>query len=214
MSAITIVIADSVDSCRDALQGFILENRPDYQLLHTASQAQEVLYTAKQYQPNLVIIDVDLPGMCSLQLCQEVFQHCPGTRIITRTTQDTAYHARRMLKAGALGILSKNACKAELRQCLHWVHEGNLYLPRECHHLHIGKFRNEEELGEFELKVLSKICLTKTLEQIPKELYTSLSRVRRAKETIKRLANTSDSIGIMRWACLQGYVSLKESWGL
>ena len=214
MPAITVIIADSVDSCRYALEGFIRENHHDYQLLHTAANAQEVLYASKQHQPHLIIIDVHLPGMCILQLCQQVLDHCPNSRIIVRATHDMAYHARRMLKEAAMGLVSKNAPNAELRHCLNWVHQGNLFIPPECQHLHIGKFRGEKEPDEFTLKVLLKLCLGRTLEQIVDELYASLSKVRWAKRTINRLAGASDSSEILRWAYLQGYISLKECWGL
>lgn len=214
MSATTIVIADSVDSCRDYLEGFILKNRTEYQLLHTAANALEALSAAKQFQPNLIIIDVGLPGMCSLELSQQLVQHCPNTRIIARASEDIPYHARRMVKAGARGILSKTACNDELKHCLNWVHQDNLHLPAECRHLHLSKFAQERELDDFKLEVLRKICLAKTLEQIKDELYACFSRVRRAKEYINTLAGTSDRDGIMRWAYLHGYVSLKECWGL
>jgi DNA-binding NarL/FixJ family response regulator len=193
---------------------FIRENHSEYQLPRTACQAQELLESTKQYQPNIIITDADLPGMCSLELCRRLPEHCPGTRIIVRCTDDMAWHARRMLRVGAMGILSKNACKAELRQCINWVHQGSLHLPKECRHLHIRKFKEERELGEFEMAVLLNLCLRKTLEQIKDELFASLSKVRRAKEHINRLANAHDSIGIMRWAWLQGYISLRECWGL
>lgn len=214
MSATTILIADSVDSCREHLEGFILKNRNDYQLLHTSTNAQETLFAAKQYQPNLVIIDVGLQGMCSLELSQQVFQHCPNTRIIARASEDIAYHGRRMVKAGVRGILSKHACNAELKYCLSWVHQGNIHLPAECRHMQLSKFAQERELDDFELSVLLNICLRKTLQQIRVELYACFSRVRRAKERIKVLAGTGDRDGILRWAWMQGYVSLKECWEL
>lgn len=135
MSAITIIIADSIDSCREHLENFILKNQPNYQLLYTATNAQEVLYASKQFQPHLIVIDVNLQGMCTAQLCREVLQNCAGTRIVARASEDIAYHARRMVGAGALGILSKHACNAELKYCLNWVHQGNPHLPAECRHL-------------------------------------------------------------------------------
>jgi DNA-binding NarL/FixJ family response regulator len=214
MSATTIVIADSIDSCRNALKGFLLDNPADYQLLHAAAGAQELIERAKQQPPQLIVTDVDLPGMCSLQVCQQLLQHCPHTRIIARAVEDIAYHGRRLVQAGVTGILSKHACNTELRHCLNWVHQGNLHLPKECRHLQLRKFTAERELCEFEVQVLWKVCLRRSLEQIVEELYASLSRVKRAKERINQLAGTHDSSGILRWACLQGYVSLKECWGL
>jgi DNA-binding NarL/FixJ family response regulator len=214
MSEISIVMADSIDSCRKALEGFLLDNPADYQLLHTACTAPEVIEAAKQLRPQLIIIDVDLSGMCSLQLCRELLQHSAGSRIIVRAADDIAYHCRRQVQAGARGILSKLAANAELRHCLNWVHDGNMHLPKECRHLQLRKFTDDKELDQFDRDVLLKVCLRKTLEQIVEELYTSLSRVKRAKERINALVGASDSVSILRWACLQGYVSLRECWGL
>jgi DNA-binding NarL/FixJ family response regulator len=214
MSAATIVIADSIDSCSNALKGFLLDNHAHYQLLHTAAHAQELIGVTRQQQPRLIVTDVDLPGMCSLQLCGQLVQQCPNSCIIIRAAEDIAYHARRMLQAGASGILSKHASNAELRHCLNWVHEGNLHLPKECRHLHLRKFTSQVELGQFEQDVLLRVCLRKSLDQIVEELYTSLSRVKRAKERINQLVGAHDGNSILRWAWLQGYVSLKECWSL
>lgn len=214
MSLTTIVIADSVDSCREHLEGFILKNRNDYQLLHTAANATETLYAARHHQPNLVVIDVDLQDMCYLQLSQQVLEHCPHTRLIVRAADDIAYHGRRSVRAGARGVLNKHACNAELKQCLSWVHQGNLHLPAECRHLQLSKFAQERELDDFELEVLLNICLRRTLEQIKVELYACLSRVRRAKDRINALAGTRDRDGILRWAYLHGYISLRVCWQL
>jgi len=207
-------MADSIDSLRKALEGFLLDNCADYQLLHTSCSANEIINAARQHQPQLIITDVDLPGRCSLQLCRELLQHSPGSHIIVRAADDIAYHGRRHIQAGARGILSKLATNAELRHCLNWVHEGNLHLPKECRHLQLRKFTDDKELDQFDRDVLLKICLRRTLEQIVEELYSSLSRVKRAKERINALVGASDSNSILRWACLHGYVSLKECWGL
>jgi DNA-binding NarL/FixJ family response regulator len=214
MSKITILAADSIDSCRYALESFILQNPNQFKLLYTAAHAQEVVEITKKHSPQIVVVDVDLPGMCSIELCQRLVQHSADSRIIVRASDDVVYHTRQVLKAGANGVLLRHAPQAEMVHCFNTVSQGHFHVPGQCRHLLRHKFDEGRELGHFEQQVLWHLCLRKTLEEIVEVLYASLSRVKRAKERINSLAGTHDSSGILKWAWLQGYVSLKECWGL
>lgn len=214
MDAITIIIADSTDFCRDALASFIRENPLEYHLLCTASHGPELIEKSKQLQPNLVITQPDLPGMCNLELCRQLQQHCANTRIIVRPATDIAYHARRLMVTNVKGVLPRDASNTEIRQCLYSVHGGGYHFDRRCSQLLGRKLREEKELNNFEKEVLDLLCRWKATEKIAAELFVSLSKVRRARERIYRQAGTSNPYDLLRWASMEGYISLHECWGV
>ena len=77
--------------------------------MREAAEGKEALGIARQYRPDLVILDLNLPGLGGLELIKRLRIDDPETRIPVLSMHDDAIFARRALQAGALGYISKNA---------------------------------------------------------------------------------------------------------
>ena len=105
------------------LQGFA-----DVQLVAEASNAEQALQLALQHAPDVVLMDLSLPGRTGLEALSDIRLRAPGTRVVMMTMHDDAAHVRDALDRGAVGFVVKDAAPQELELALRAAHAGQVFL--------------------------------------------------------------------------------------
>ena len=124
------VIADDHEMLRYGVR-HLLEDAPDFAVVGEAGDAAEALKLVLQHRPDLVLLDISMPGMSSFEAGRLIEEHCAGTRIVYLTMHEDKEYVQRALQSGASGYLLKDTPAPLLLRALREVHRGERSLsPR------------------------------------------------------------------------------------
>ena len=127
---IRCVIADDHEMLRYGVRR-LLEDTPDFTVVGEAGDAAEALKLALEYRPDLVLLDISMPGMSSFEAGRLIEEHCASTHIVYLTMHEDREYVRQALRSGASGYLLKDTPAPLLLGALREVHRGERSLsPR------------------------------------------------------------------------------------
>ena len=164
------------------------------------------LETARRYtrghRPDVLVLDLNMPGGSSLEGIPEIRAECPETQIVVLTMQNEPAYARHALGAGALGYVLKESAEAELVEAIRRAAAGDTYLnPR------LGARVAAEPppglpdgLSEREVEVLRMIALGHTNAEIAEQLYLSVRTVETHRAHIQKKLRLGSRSELVRYA--------------
>ena len=120
---ISVVLADDQALMRMGFR-MVLEAEEDINVVGEASDGTAALAQAKALHPDVILMDVRMPGMNGIEATERIAQECPGTRVLILTTFDLDEYAFAGLRAGASGFLLKDTRPAELAEAIRTVASG------------------------------------------------------------------------------------------
>lgn len=120
---IRCVIADDHELVRYGIRR-LLEDSPDFVVVAEAGDAAEALKLALEHRPDLVLLDIGMPGMSSFEAGRLIEEHCPGSRIVYLTMHEDKEYVQQALRSGASGYLLKDTPTPLLLRALRDVRRG------------------------------------------------------------------------------------------
>jgi len=120
---IRCVIADDHEMLRYGVRR-LLEDAPDFAVVGEAGDAAEALKLVLEHRPDLVLLDISMPGMSSFEAGRLIEEHCSGTRIVYLTMHEDREYVQQALRSGASGYLLKDTPAPLLLSALREVHGG------------------------------------------------------------------------------------------
>jgi len=127
---IRCVIVDDHEMLRYGVRR-LLEDAPDFAVVGEAGDAAEALKLVLEYRPDLVLLDISMPGMSSFEAGRLIEEHCTGTRIVYLTMHEDREYVQQALRSGASGYLLKDTPAPLLLRALREIHRGERSLsPR------------------------------------------------------------------------------------
>ena len=127
MTAIRVLIADDHAVLRAGL-GMLLRANRDMDVVGEAADGVDVVRKARALRPDVVLLDLSMPGPRSGSVIRSVLRACPTTRVLILTMHDDAAYLRAALSAGAAGYLVKRAADSELLSAIRAVHAGRTFV--------------------------------------------------------------------------------------
>lgn len=109
----------------------LLQNEKDIEWMGHASNADSCMAFLKNQQPDVILMDINMPGKSGIDLCKEVKEKYPGTFVIGLSTFNQQSFIHKMMENGASGYVLKNATQAELMDAITTVAKGRTYLSDE-----------------------------------------------------------------------------------
>jgi len=139
---IRCVIADDHEMLRYGVRR-LLEDAPDFAVVGEAGDAAEALKLVLEHRPDLVLLDISMPGMSSFEAGRLIEEHCTGTRIVYLTMHEDKEYVQQALRSGASGYLVKDTPAPHLLQALREVHRGERSLSPQIQ----AKLRDDKKLA-------------------------------------------------------------------
>ena len=127
MEPIRVLIVDDHGVMRAGLQAMI-GAQPDLLVVGNAASADEALAAAPSLRPDVIVLDVEMPGRDGIEALPVLRQACPGARVLMLTMHDDAALVRRALAAGASGFVVKEALGDDLLAAIRTVWQGRSYI--------------------------------------------------------------------------------------
>jgi two-component system, NarL family, response regulator NreC len=204
----SILIADDHAVMRSGLR-MLLEAEPDLEVIAEAGDVGETIRRLKAYKPDVLLLDLHMPGGPSLQAMPEMREASPATRVVVLTMQNSVGYVREALRAGALGYVTKEAADAELVEAVRLAANEQPYLhPRLGARLATEPEADgpPDDLSEREAEVLRLIALGHTNAEIASQLFLSIRTVESHRAHIQQKLRLSTRAQLVRYALEHGLV--------
>lgn len=131
VTPIRVLIVDDHDMVRSGLEVF-LETCDDLELIGEASNGEQAIHLSTELQPDVVLMDLLMPGMDGVTATRTILKSCPNTKIIALTSFKEKELVHEALQAGAIGYLLKNVSIDELAKAIRAAHSGRSVLAPEA----------------------------------------------------------------------------------
>jgi two-component system response regulator NreC len=204
----SILIADDHAVMRSGLR-MLLEAEPDLEVVAEAGDVGETIRRLKAYKPDILLLDLHMPGGPSLQAMPEMREASPATRVVVLTMQNSVGYVREALRAGALGYVTKEAADAELVEAVRLAANEQPYLhPRLGARLATEPEQDgpPDDLSEREAEVLRLIALGHTNAEIASQLFLSIRTVESHRAHVQQKLRLSTRAQLVRYALEHGLV--------
>jgi two-component system response regulator NreC len=203
---ISIVLADDHTVVRRALR-MLLEEEPGFEVVAEAEDADGAIRYLRGHKPDVLILDLNMPGSPSLEAIPAMREASPATKIVVLTMQKEPAFARQALQHGVLGYVLKEAASDELVQAVRRAAAGETYLqPALGAKLAAEPENAATDLSERETDVLRLIALGHTNAEIAEKLYISVRTVETHRAHIQQKLGVSSRAELVRCALSRGLV--------
>jgi DNA-binding NarL/FixJ family response regulator len=213
---IRILVVDDHAVVREGLR-YVLSQDPGLAVVAEAAEAGEAVRRVGAEQPDVVILDISMPGTSGLEILDELHAAAPGTRILMLSVHDDEEYVLRSVRAGAQGYLRKDSSPAELRRAIRLLHEGGTYFSEPVARQLASALRNEQQtlqqrdlvaqLSAREREVLVEIARGATSKEIAQQLGISPRTVESHREAVARKLGVRGVAALTRIAIDEGLVS-------
>lgn len=185
MDIIRVLLIDDHQVVREGLRR-MLELESDLQVVGEAADAREALDMVVSLIPEVVLMDIKMPGVDGIELTRRVKEAQPACNIIMLTLYDE--YLVQAIEAGAAGYLLKDIKREELVRAIRVVHEGRSPLSLSTSRSHLANlvapFEDQQLLSKRELDILRLIANGVTNKQIAEQLFLSEATVKRGVRLI------------------------------
>lgn len=202
MNKISLFIVDDHFMVIEGLRS-LLQHEPHIELSGHASGALECLRFIKDKQPDIILMDINMPERSGVDLCREIKNQYPGIFILGLSTFNQFSYIDSMMEQGASGYLLKNATREELVEAIHTAMKGKLYLSHEAARTLKNAADTIKEvplMTRREKEILRLIAEGYTNPQIAEKLFLSLSTVDSHRKNLMRKLNLKNTALLIRWA--------------
>jgi two-component system, NarL family, response regulator NreC len=199
--SIGIVIADDHAVVRRGLKQ-LLGAEPDFEVLAEAGDIEDARRFVRGHHPQVLVLDLNLPGGSSLKHIPAIRDESPDTQIVVLTMQNEPAYAREALGAGALGYVLKEAAETELVEAVRRAAVGDTYLnPRLGARVAAEPPPGPPDgLSEREVDVLRMISLGHTNAEIAEQLFLSVRTVETHRAHIQQKLRLGSRAELVRYA--------------
>ena len=208
MTKINILLVDDHSVVRMGFK-MLIENEPDMTVISEAESGEQGIAAFKEHKPNVIIMDITMPGMGGLDAIERIIAFDKKAKILVLSAHEDSVHPKRSLSAGALGYLTKRSAAEELIKAIRSVNSGKKYLePNIAQQMAITQLSGEnnpvEVLSDREFEVFIALAKGKNTNEIADTMCLSPRTVGTHLYNIKQKLNANNSAEIALIAIRSG----------
>jgi two-component system NarL family response regulator len=203
---ITVLSVDDHELVRKGIAA-ILATEPDMTLIAEARTGEEAVALFRQHRPDIVLMDLRLPGMDGIQATREIRAELPAARVIALSSYDGDQDIYRALAAGVRGYLLKEMVHADIIRAIQVVHAGKRFIPAEVTQ-QLNGFFPEVALTPREVEVLSFVARGFGNKEIGSRLGTAPGTVKAHMQSILSKLGARDRTHAVAIALRRGILHL------
>ncbi len=210
---IRVVVADDHAIVREGIR-HVLERMPNLQVVAEAADGEEVLALVEEHAPDVVVLDVTMPGLTGLEVTRLLREREDGMGILILSMHDNPEYVLEAVRAGADGYVLKDAGPAELRSAVQAAHAGKEYLSERVTHQLSVALRAEleqeqrrtrlDQLTPREREVLLEVSRGRTSKEIAEDFGISHRTVETHRERVMSKLRIRSVAGLTRFVLESG----------
>jgi len=181
-----------------------------------AGTGSEALRLTEELQPDLVLLDITMPGLNGFTTLEQITSQFPNVRVIMLTMHEAREYAMQALRGGAAGFIPKSAASTELRQAIETVMGGKTYLSHETaleNRVATAKAAQEQEILERltprQRQILILIAEGKSTKEIASSLNISGKTVESHRAQLTERLDIHDVAGLVRFAIKTNLINVE-----
>jgi len=215
---IRLLLVDDHEIVRAGIRMLFLAE-DDMEIVGEVGSGPEAIESVRELEPDVVIMDVAMPGMTGIEATRQIKEANPDTTVLALTMYDDEQYFFEMLNAGASGYIPKRAAPDDLVSAIRVVSQGNVFL-----HSTLAKFLMKDVLDQTETRadaqqaipeltpreheVLTYIAEGFTNREIAEALVISIKTVDRHRENIMQKLNLHSRVELVKYAIEKGLISV------
>jgi two-component system response regulator NreC len=214
MNRIRVMIVDDHTILRAGLK-VLIESQPDMEIVGEAGDAAQAIRLCKTCQPDVVLLDLAMPGGGGLRAIEEIRADRPQARVLVLTMHDDQAYLRSSLAAGAAGYLVKRAADAELLSAIRTVYKGRSYIDVALADTSLRDIVDQQAdanpaglacLSQREREVLELVAYGYTNREIASRLHVSPKSVETYRSRVLEKLGLKTRADLVRFALEMGVV--------
>ncbi len=213
MDKIRILVVDDHAILRDGIRA-LLSLHDDIEIVAEASEGKEAIEKARELVPDVVVMDIAMPGMDGLEATRRIAKKEPAVKVLVLTQHNNREYILAAIKAGAAGYVPKGALGSELISAIRTVHRGDSFLYPSAAAVLIGDYLRQVEeepydrLTDREREILKLITEGHTSREIAEMLFISVKTVLGHRTKIMEKLDIHNRTELIKYAIRKGLVSL------
>ncbi len=212
-SSIRVLVCDDHTLVRSRLRR-LLESEPAFEVVGEAADAEQALAAVGRQRPDVVLLDIVMPGRSGIAAIPDLLAASPETRILVLSMQDDPSYVRQAFAAGSHGYLLKEVADADLIQAIQDVAAGHRYVhPALGARLAAAEAEAHDRaeadpLSVREHEVLRLLALGHTNQEIAKQLFISVRTAETRRARIMQKLRLASRAELVRYALATGELAL------
>jgi DNA-binding NarL/FixJ family response regulator len=205
MAKISILIVDDHTLIRETWCS-LLDTDPNFEIVGSCGDGQLAIELAKKTRPDLVLLDINMQPVDGFEVLKMIRKFSPSTKIIGLSMRSEPAYAKKLLRLGAKGYVTKNSPRDEMLKAISEVINGNIFVCQEVKNTLSEQMIKDGEktqginsLSERELQVLALLSAGGSSKEIATELGISIKTVEVHRHNILRKLNLKSTISLIHY---------------
>jgi DNA-binding NarL/FixJ family response regulator len=211
---VRVYLVDDQAMIRAAIKSFLTQ-RDSFEVVGSNGDPRKALEEIQALRPDVVILDITMPGLSGLDLLPMIRKSLPRTKVVMLTHHEGESFVEQALQAGAEGYLSKDSDPAELALAISAVHRGDPYVSPKVAGGLVGGLRNRRDptapprsrlasLTAREREVFQMLAVGKSNKEVAATLDMSLGTAKKHRENLQRKLGCNSAAELARLAIREG----------
>jgi len=215
MKKTRILLADDHALVRAGFRA-LLEKQDDLEVVGEAADGQEALQKVVELRPDVVVMDIAMPGMDGVEATKRIKSQYPDIHILALTMLEDERYFFQIVQAGASGFIIKGVLPDELLSAVRSVAEGKIYLYSSLAKTLVGEYLSQADLDgaaaaangltDREQQILRLIAQEHTGKEIAKQLQISSRTVDRHRDNLMAKLNLHSRVALVKYAIRKGLI--------
>lgn len=205
MNKITILIADDHTLVRETWS-FILNTDPRFKVVAECGSGEDAIQRSKLLHPDIVIMDINLPGMNGIEATEQIRKLSPNTQILGVSLHTQPTYAKKMIQKGAMGYVTKNSSREEMFRAIMEIQNGRKYICEEIKNILSDQIISGDpnqnglnNLSQREIQIINLIKKGHPSREIAEALTISVKTVEVHRYNILKKLNLKNAAALVNY---------------
>jgi len=215
---VKVLVVDDHEIVREGIR-MVLAADPELEVVGVASSGEEAIDRVRELEPNVVLMDIGMPGLSGFEATRRIRESHPATQVVALTVHDSEGYVFQMLQAGATGYVVKRAPSEDVIAAVKRASQGEAVLHPSVAKLLIkdylsrvakGEETSFDTLSDREREILKLIAEGRTNREIADTLFLSIKTVQAHRANLMRKLGMHDRTELVKYAIRKGIIGLEE----
>jgi len=205
MGKISVMIVDDHTLIRETWS-FLLGRNENYEVVAEVGDGQRAIDIARDKRPNIVLLDINMSPLNGFDVLKMIRKLSPGSKVIAVSMHSQPAYAKKMLRLGAKGYVTKNSPRQEMLDAINEVYSGNMYICQEVKNILSDQMLGEEDAGtglnqlsEREIEVINNIRDGHSSKEIADRLGISIKTVEVHRHNILKKLKVKNTASLINF---------------